>query len=94
MRRYKGTFDIFFGTEHRMRKEEMQEQFNKETKQRWRFPADAARITDEIASSEDRRHTSGGVFVAIGSNLGAVIDKEVELTSLSLGMEEGSPNHG
>ena len=29
MRRYKGTFDIFFGTEHRMRKEEM-EQFNKE----------------------------------------------------------------
>ena len=35
MRRYEGTFDIFFGIEHRMRREEMEEQFNKEAKQRW-----------------------------------------------------------
>ena len=27
MGRYKGTFDVFFGIEHRLRKEEMEEQF-------------------------------------------------------------------
>ena len=42
MRRYKGTFDIFFGVEPRMRKKEMEEQFNQEAKQDWRFAADAA----------------------------------------------------
>ena len=76
LRRYKGTFDIFFGVEHRVRKEEMEETLNKEAKQDWRFAADSARITDEKASSEDRKHTSGGVFVAIDGNLGAVIGKE------------------
>ena len=35
------------------------------------FAADAERITHEKSSSEDRKHTSGGVFVAI-DNLGAV----------------------
>ena len=67
-----GKCDIFFGFEHRLRKEEMEEQFNKEAKEGWRFAADAARITDERAGSEDQKHTSGGVFVAIDSNLGAV----------------------
>ena len=33
MRRYKGTHDNFFGVEHRMKKEEMKEQFNKAAKQ-------------------------------------------------------------
>ena len=51
MRRYKGTFDVFFGTELRLRKEEMEEQFNREAKEGWRFAADAARITDERAGS-------------------------------------------
>ena len=51
MRRYKGTFDIFFGIEHRLRKDEMEEQLNKEAKEGWRFAADAARITDERADS-------------------------------------------
>ena len=59
----KGKCDIFFGIEHRLRKEEMEEQFNKEAKEGWRFAADAARITDETAGSEDRKHTSGGVFL-------------------------------
>ena len=54
----------------------MEEEFSKEAKQGWRFAADATRITDETASSEDRKHTSGGVFVAEYSNLGAVIAKE------------------
>ena len=76
MRRYEGTLDIFFGVEHRMKKAELEEQFNKEAKKRWRFAADAARITDENAGTEDRKHTSGGVFVAVDSNLGAVVGTE------------------
>ena len=54
----------------------MEEPFNKEAKQGCRFAADAARITDENASSEHRKQTLGGVFVAVDSNLGAVIGKE------------------
>ena len=57
MRRYLCTLDIFIGVEHRMRKEEMEEQFNEEAKQGWRFAAEAAGITDKHTSSEDRRHT-------------------------------------
>ena len=73
MRRYKGRCDIFFGIGHRMRKEEMEEQFNREAKEGWKFAASAARITEEMAGGEDRKQTSGGVFVAIDSNLGAVV---------------------
>ena len=54
----------------------MEEQFNREAKEGWRFAADAARITDERASSEDRTHTSGGVFVAVDRNLGGVVGAE------------------
>ena len=56
MRTCKGTFDIFSGIVHRMRKEEMEEQFNRETKQGWRFAADAARNTNDNASSELQAH--------------------------------------
>ena len=35
----------------------MEEQFNTESKQGWRFAADAARITDEEASGENPKHT-------------------------------------
>ena len=76
MRRYKGMCDIFFGIEHRQRKEEVKDQFNGEAKVEWRFAADAARITDETAGSQDRKHTSGGVFVAVDSNQGAVVGVE------------------
>ena len=67
-----------------MRRKEMEKQFNQEAKQGWRCAADAARITVENAGSEDRKHTSGGVFVAIHSNQGAVIGKE----------DEAVPKHG
>ena len=76
MRRYKGTFDIFFGIEHRLRKEKMEEQFNKDAKEGWRSAASAARIAEETAGDEDRKHTSGGVVVAIDSNPGAVVRAE------------------
>ena len=71
VRRYKGKCDIFLGIEHSLRKE-MEEQFNREAA----FAADAARITDDTAGSEDRKRTSGGVFVAVDSNLGAVVGAE------------------
>ena len=47
-----------FGIENRLKEEEMEEQFNREAKERWRFAADAARITDERTGSEDQKHTS------------------------------------
>ena len=62
-KRHKGTIDIFCGTEHRLRKEEMEEQINREAKEGWRFAANTTRITEEMAGDEDRKHTSG-VFVA------------------------------
>ena len=61
MKRYKGKCNFFFGIEHRLRKEEMEEQFNKEAKEGWRFAADAARITDE----RDQKGTSGSVFESV-----------------------------
>ena len=62
IRRYRGAFNIFFGIEHKMRKDEMEEQFDKEAKEGWRFAADAARFTDERAGNEDQKHTSGKVL--------------------------------
>ena len=76
MRRYKGKCDVFFGIEYRLRKEDMEEQFNKEAKEGWRFAASAARITEETTGNEDCKHTSGGIWVAIDSNLGAVVGAE------------------
>ena len=49
-----------------MTREEV-EQFNREARKGWRF---AARTTDERVDSQDRKHRLGGVFVAVGSNLG------------------------
>ena len=89
------TFDIFFRIEHRLRKEEMEEQFNREAKEGWRFAADAARITYETAGSEDRKHTLNGVFVAVDSNLGAVVgERKEEQLRLSQEMKEELPRFG
>ena len=71
-----GTFDMHFGIEQRTRRVEMEEHFIKESKKVWKFAADAARITDESIGSEDRKHTTTDVFVAIDRSLGALIDKE------------------
>ena len=49
----------------------MEQQFIVEATEGWRFAADAARITDETAGSEDRKYTSGGVFVAVDSSSGS-----------------------
>ena len=68
MRRNKGTFDIFFGVEHRLRKEDMEEQFNKEAKEGWRLAASAARMTEKMAEDDDRKHTSGQ---QLGSSCGS-----------------------
>ena len=78
----------------RIRERRGVEQLSKEFKQGWRFAADAARITSGKARCEDREHTSGGVFVAIDSNLGGVVDQAVGASRLSLGMQEESPKRG
>ena len=75
MRRYKGKCGSFFGIEHRLGKEEMEEQFNREAKEGWRFAADAARITDQRTSVEDGKQTSDGVFFAVDSSQGGVVGK-------------------
>ena len=74
MERYKGTYDVFSGVEHR--KEEMEEMFTKRATPGRRFAADAARITYENAGSEECMHASGGVFVTVDNALEAVVDKE------------------
>ena len=94
MRRYKGTFDIFFEIEHRLRKEEMEEQLNEEAKEGWRFPADAARITDERATSEDQQHTSGGVFVAGQQSGSRVVEEKKEQLRPSQEMKEELSRNG
>ena len=85
---HKCTFDIF-EIEHRMKKVELEEQFNKEVKQGWRFAADAA-------NSEDCNHTSDGVFVTIDSDLGDVVDKEegAVMSCRSQGTKDESPKRG
>ena len=73
----------------------MEEQFNKEAKEGWRFAADAARIAEETTGDEDRKHTSGGVVVAIDSNLGAVVwEQKKDRLSRFQEMKEESPKLG
>ena len=78
MRRYKGTFDIFFGIEHRLRKEEMEEQFNREAKEGWRFAAHAARVTDESASDEEEE----GAVMSIPGNEGRIAQAWVNVREI------------
>ena len=47
MERNKGIIDIFFEIDHRMKREGMEAQFNKEVKQGCTFAADASRINHE-----------------------------------------------
>ena len=60
MRRCKGTFDIFF-REHRTRKEEKEGA----VQQMGQTRLESRCSNDENASNEDRKHTSGRVFVAM-----------------------------
>ena len=94
MRRYKGTFDVFFGMEHRLRKEEMEEQFNREGKEGWRFAADAATITRARASSEDRTHTSGGFLWQSTATWEQLREQKKGRWSRSQEMKEELPKHG
>ena len=55
---------------------------------------DAARITDERAGSEDQKHTSGGVFVAVDSNQGAAVGEEEGAVMSIQEMKEDLPRSG
>ena len=96
MRRYNGKCDILYGIEHRLREGgnggtvQQRSQGRTETCN----AVDAARITNDRASSEDPKHTSGGVFVAVDSNLGAVVGGKKERLVRSQATMEESPKHG
>ena len=71
------------------------EQFNREAKEGWRFAADAATITDERASSEDRTHTSGGVFLwQLTATWEQLWEQKKGRWSRSQEMKEELPKHG
>ena len=72
----------------------MEEQLNKEAKDGWIIAASAATIAEETAGDKDRKHTSGGVLVAIDSNLGAVVGAEEGTIESIQEMKEESPKHG
>ena len=56
---------------------------DKDATEGWISAADAARITDENVGTEDRKRASGGVFVAVDSNLGKVVgEKEGSVASI------------
>ena len=77
MRRYKGTFDIFFGIEHRLVKEEMEgEQVNREAKKGWKFAADTARSPMKGQAVRIESTHQEEFFVAIDSNWGVVVGAE------------------
>ena len=80
---------------NRAQTEEVEEQFNKEAKKGWRFVVGAARIAQETTGSEDCKHTSGGVFVAIDNNPGSSCrSRKNGRLSRSQEMMEESPKRG
>ena len=66
----------------------MEEQFNKEAQQGWRFASDAARMTDVKASREDREHTSGEGFATIDRIWEQLLVQKKERLSQSQAMRE------
>ena len=64
--------DIFVGVEHRLRREKLQDNFNKLCRKGYTVAADAARSTSE--GQETTLHTSEGVFVADATHLASVVD--------------------
>ena len=52
------------------------------------------RITHGTTGSEDRKHTSGGLFVAVDSNLGAVVERKKGRLSRFQATKEELPKHG
>ena len=60
MRSYRGNCDIFFFWDRaQIEKGRKGGAVQQRSKEGWRFAADAARITDGRASSDDQKHTSG-----------------------------------
>ena len=52
--RQRGVCDVFLGTEHRLKNEELEVKFNKQDKKKSTCPADAARIAKEGTRQEER----------------------------------------
>ena len=88
MRRFEGKCDIFFGIEHRLRKEEMGEQFSKEAKEGWRFAADAGQaVRIESTHQEEYVWQSKATWERLW-------EQKKGRLSRSLEMKEELPKHG
>ena len=75
MRRYNGKCDIFFGKELRGRRKWRNSSIKRLMKDEG-LQRMQRELLMETTGSEDRKHMSGGVFVAVDSNLGAVVGAE------------------
>ena len=71
----------------------MEQQFNREAEEGWRLAADAARITDERASSEGKR--TSGIFFCLSTATWEQWweQKKVRLLRSQV-MKEELPRHG
>ena len=77
MRRYNGTFEIFFEIGHRMRRKEMEEQFNKEARDGGLQQTRQGSLTrGQAARIAHTRREVYIVFVVVDGNFGAVFGKE------------------
>ena len=79
--------------ENKLRREEIEETFNKVAKHGWRVAADAAIFTDENAGSVDCKHTSGRVSLAIESGFGVLVKKRSRQVFF-FDMRDDSLKHG
>ena len=62
---YRKNIDVFFGSEHGMKGEEAEQQFNKLAKSSLKIAVDDTRDTEGSTGQADMKHTSGGVCIAI-----------------------------
>ena len=62
---YREDIDVFFGIEHRIKGEEAEQQFNHVAKKNLKRAVSEARETKRSKRQEDKKPTSGGVFIAM-----------------------------
>ena len=93
MRRYKGKCDIFFGIEHRLRKEEMEEQFNREAKEGWILPTQQeSPMKEQVVRTESIRLEES--LLRLTATWGQSWERKKERLVRSLETKEELPKHG
>ena len=83
IRRYKGRRDILLGIEHKLKKEEVKEQFNREAKGRMELWLMRRESQTKEQAVRIRNIHQEKFFVAVGSKLGSVVgEKQGAVTSI------------